>query len=257
MTETTTAAPANPFIDAARETVTGLINENNNRAERLRNAGNFAATLAEYRDKAETTDPEVLKYRAMFEQAQAEILSWQKAVEEHIKSAGLVDTTDVDVDAETAAWKSQHSTVKSMLTVIEQIGGKDALNNLPEVKGIPGTRSASGSSGATGIKRPRFQSIRYALATTPDNWTEVYTSDEKDGVMVQKTNLTLLAQSLTKTFKDAGASVEASDLQSALYSEAGTQDLSALEGKPVSFGFAVGAGEKAVNLIVEVTPRVK
>lgn len=255
---TETVNPATDFVAAARATVTGIITENNNRAERIRNAGNLAATLAEYRDKSETTDPEVLKYRQMYEQAMAEILSWQKDVEQHIKDAGLVDTTDVDVEKETAAWKTAHGTVRSMLNVLQQIGGEDALKDLPEIKGIPGTRSSSGgNTGATGIKRPRFQSIRYALASKPDEWTEVYSTDEKDGVKVQKTNLTLLAQSLSKTFKDAGASVEASDLQGALYAEAGTQDLSTLEGKPITFGFSAGAGDKAVNLLVEVTPRVK
>lgn len=233
-----------------RELVSQLIRENNDRADRLRSAGNSAALLAEVRDEKETEDVNILDYREMREKALAEVLSWEKDIEEYIRNAGLVDAPTVDVEKETAAWKAQHSTVKNMMAVLTSLAGDDGTRELPEIKGIPGkSGTTSGNSGGTGITRPRFQSIRYSVAGS-DKWTEVFQVDEKDdGTREQKTSLTILALALNKTYK---SNVSASDLHGPLFEEAGTKDLKSLKGKPVAFAFSVGD----VNVIVEATPRV-
>jgi hypothetical protein len=246
-----TAAVVNPLVAQMGAAVTELINENNARAERLRSAGNSAALVHEVRDEKETDDARILKYRDDMEKANAEILRWQEEIEKYIRESGLVSVEPVDVDKETEAWKALHAQIKPMLTVMKNIGGDDSVNDLPEIKGIPG-RGNSVSS-APGTPKPRVQRIRYQVAGS-DAWVEVSKEKETDdGNKVNFTNLTVLSQALNKAYKGAG--VSASDLQGPMFDAAGTKDLSVLNGKPVQFGFSVG-GEKPANLIVEVTPRV-
>jgi len=238
----------NPFgslIEAAKATLVTLIGENNGRANRIKSAGNVAALIADVRDNSETTDENILKYRAFFEQANNAILDAQKKVEEYIREAGLVSTGDVDVDAETAAWKAVAEQIKSARTLVKNLGGEDSLADLPEIVGIPGTRA--GGSGATGVRRPRFQEIKFSVAGS-DEWTTVGETKGEGDEAKFVTNLTMLAGILG----DKDHKVGSKDLQEALFAAAKTEDLSTLGGTPVEFAFTVG--EK--NYLVNVTPRV-
>lgn len=246
----TTLSATDAFVQSSVAFLNAQIAELNQRAERIHNANNSAALIHEVRDTAETSDEQILKYRADFEAAQAEILKWQTAIEQYIVRAGLVSVEPVDVAAETEAWKAQNATVKALRTALENVS-KDAVTGLTEVKGIPG--SARGGSQA-GVLRPRVQRIRVQVAGQ-DTWTEVFSEKEKDGAKVQFTNMTVLAQALTKQY---GQAVTAQDVQAPLFEEAKTTDLSTLNGQPVTFAFNVtnkNDGDKSVNLIVEVTPR--
>lgn len=249
-TQTPTLSATDSFVQASVGFLNAQIAELNKRAERIRNANNSAALIHEVRDTAETTDERILKYRADFEAAQAEILKWQADVEKYIVESGLVSVEPVDVAAETEAWKAQNLTVKSLRTALENVS-KDAVQGLTEVQGIPGT-SRGGSQ--AGVLRPRVQRIRVQVAGQ-DNWTEVFSEKEKDGTKVQFTNMTVLAQALTKQY---GQAVTAQDLQSPMFEEAKTTDLASLNGQPVTFAFNVtdkNHEDKSVNLLIEVTPR--
>lgn len=243
-------ADMSALVTAAVEQAKAAIEENNKVAAQIKAAGNIGSLIADIRDTAETEDVTVLEYRAFMDKANAAILDAQAKVEKYIREAGLLPTETLDVEAATAAWKAQNDIVKAVKSVLKSLpGGEDALNSLPEVVGIPGTRGGN-SGGGTGIRRPRFQSIAYTVAGSED-WKDVQKTTEKDGETVSVTNLSLLAQVLNSENKDA-SNVGASDLQGALFSEAKTEDLSTLNGEPVTFAFSVG--EK--NYLVRVTPRV-
>jgi hypothetical protein len=250
MTTTDTVAP---FVESARAALTELIDANNHRAEQLKAAGNTAALVHEVRDTAETSDPEILKFREMKERALAEILTWEKTIEAYIVAQGLVKTADVDVDALTATWKTTHSQITKMRDVLSMMGGEEAVKSLPAIVGIPG--KSGGAAGQSGINRPRFQAIQYQVAGKSE-WTQVFVDDtDKENNPIRRTNLTVLGQALTKDIGstlDPKVTVTSKDLQGPMFDAAGTKDLATLKGEPFSFGFTVGT----VNLVVEVTPRV-
>lgn len=243
MTENTN--PVQGLLDAAKATLVDLIGQANAKANRIKSAGNAAALIAEVRDSSETTDENILAYRKKMDEANNAILNWQKTIEAYIVENNLVDTGNVDVEAETTAWKALAETIKAAKGLAKNLGGEDALADLPEMNGIPGTRSAG--NGASGIRRPRFQDISYTVAGKDEWHTVSETKGEGDEAKVV-TNLTLLAGVLST--KDNR--VTSKDLQTALFAEAKTEDLSSLAGTPVEFAFGVGD----VNYIVKVTPRV-
>lgn len=236
--------PLGDLIGVTRSTLVALIGEQNALANRIKSAGNVSALVAEVRDTTATEDEKILAYRKWMDEVNTAILNNQKAIEEYIKSAGLVDTGDLDVEKATADWKATADKVKAAKGMLKTLGGEDALKDIPEVVGIPGTRA--GGSAATGIRRPRFQDISYTVAGT-ENWVVVSETEGEGAEAKVKTNLTMLGNALsTKEHK-----VVSKDLQAALYAAAGTEDISTLAGKPVEFAFAVGD----VNYIVKVVPR--
>lgn len=243
MTEQTAAAP-NAMLEAGIAQANALIAENNARANRVKSAGNTAALVAEVRETEVTEDENILAFRAKKDQALKAILSWESAVDAYIVEKGLVNVAPVDVEAETAAWKSTAEQIKAVKGFAKVIGGEAALERFTEVVGLPGTR-VSGGGGATGIRRPRFQAIKYVVAGQ-DNWTSVQETKGEGADAKTVTNLTLLAMELsTKDHK-----VTAKDLQESLFTEAKTEDLSSLDGTPVEFAFGVGD----VNYILNVVP---
>lgn len=236
----------NALVEAALLQANEAIAANNVLANRIKSAGNQNALIAEVRDSAETTDETILEYRAQMDKVNNLILGWQKDVEEYIRTSGLVDLGDIDVEAATKEWKANADTIKAAKSLLKTVGGDEAVAKLTEVVGIPGTRTGGG--GSTGQRRPRFQDIAYRVAGSED-WKPVSKTEGEGADAKTVTNLTLLAQTLaTKDHK-----VTAADLQQPLFKVAGTEDLSSLEGTPVEFVFTVGD----VNYEVKVTPGTK
>lgn len=238
------------LLNAAVEQAKAAIATNNALAAQIKSAGNAAALVADIRDVQETQDATVLEYRSFMDKANAAILDAQSKVEAWIKSpeSGLMPVDNLDVEKATADWKAQNEIVKALKQVLKTVPkGDDALKDLPEVVGIPGTRSG-GTGNATGIRRPRFQKVSFTLAGSED-WKDAEKTDD-EGKSV--TNLSVLATILNSENKDA-KNVSASDLQEALFAEAKTTDLSTLDGSPITFAF--GVGDK--NYLIRVTPPAK
>jgi hypothetical protein len=235
----------NPLLAAGIEQANALIKQNNEIANKVRNAGNAKALVSEFRESGETTDETVLEYRAKREKALEALMQWENKIDAYLVESGLVSVEPVDVEALTAEWRKQADVIKSIRGFVNAIAGKDGLDNLIEVVGLPGTR-ATGSGGATGVRRPRFTSIAYADALDAENWTTVEKTEGEGADAKVKTNLSMLALELSK----GGHKVGSADLQSALWAEAKTEDLSTLEGQAVTFSF--GVGDK--NYLVRVVP---
>lgn len=240
------------LISEALNTIREQTEAGNAVADKVIHADNANKLLAEVRETSD--DPEIVKYREFLENAYAQLAESEKKIDDYILSQGMVDTTPVDVEAETTKWKEISTTVKAMTNAIKTLPGFDEtkLADIPELKSLPGTRKASTSSGGTGVKRPRIASI---AVTYPDGTTtDIY--ETKDGV--NNSNLTVLAKSLASTYK---RKVEVKDLQAALFAAAGTDDLNTLDGKPVEFAYSVPKSDNpedgSYNLMVKVTPTVK
>jgi len=244
MTETAqTPSTLNSFVAAGAAALSELVVQANGLADKLVAAGNSQMLVHQFRNDAETEDDAILKFRQWLDAANTEILKRTEAIDAYIVEKGYVDTTPIDTEAVTTQYKTVAQQVRDMRKTLASFpGAEDALKDVPELKAAPGT--GRGGANTTGIMRPRFAQILYRVAGT-EEWQDAFTEVDKDGTKVRKTNLTILSQVLGKGVKDA--SVSAKDLQEAMYSAAGTKDLSA----PVEFAF--GVGDK--NYEIRVTPR--
>jgi len=236
------------FIDVTVKSITPLVEQANETATRIQNADNVSALVHEVRDKVETSDETILSYREWLDAANNEILNRQKEVEQYIIDNNLVDTEPVDVDAETAKYKTLAEQVKAFRKVLDTIpGGKEALEDLPNMISISG-RSGGGSTGP----RPRIQAIK---VDGEDVFRDV---KQKDGSYKRESNFTTLSLFLKKTFK--GSDVQVKDLQENAFAAAGTQDFNTLNGSPFEFSYTVNFGTEdkpeSKNIMVQVTPAV-
>lgn len=232
------------FLEAAKSSVTPLVEQANEIATRVKNADNVNALVHQVRDEAETTDEKILAYRDWFDKANLEILRRQKEVEDYIVDNNMVDTEPVDVDALTAQYKVLAEQIKGIKKAVATLPGAADIE-MPDLISIS-TRGGGGSTGP----RPRIQEIKL-------NGTEVTRKiKQKDGSYRQESNFTTLALHLAKTFK--GSNVQVKELQQAAFDEAKTTDLSTLSGTPFSFAFTVEYGpeneRKSENVMIEVTP---
>jgi hypothetical protein len=227
------------FARAIADFISAQVAEANVLATALQNAGNATVLIHEYRDTAETDDAEILKYRAFMDQVNLKVLEVQANIENYITEQGFVDVTPVDVDATTEAYKSLRTAIRSGVTHLTNIA-PDAVKDLPELKAIPGVRSAS----ATGVHRPR-------IAQAFCNGEEIFlTAKDKDGNEKTVSNFTTLAAHISKL---SGVKVDGKDLHAPCFEAAGTTDLSSLAGKPVDYVFNAAD----TNYSIRIIPTVK
>lgn len=244
-------ADMSAFLNTTVELINGFTTEANRAAELVINAGNSQKLLHEYRDEAETTDEDVLKYRAAMDQVNFQVLAWQAKIEELILERGYVSTEPVDVEAKTAEYKALKAQITAAQKMLENLpGGSDVLSKVSELKPLPGVR-ASGTGGSTGTLRPRVAEVA-VQAPGEAGFTALSGKGPKDkeGNVTHVSNFSTLAAHLAKV---SGAKVEVSDLHKAAFEAAGTQDLSSLNGAPFSFSFTIGE----VNYLIRITPSVK
>lgn len=215
----------------------------NKLADQLNHAGNTTKLVHEVRDDKETTDETILKYREWYSQVNEAILKNQAAVEAHIVSAGLIDTTPVDVPTATTQYKELKTQANAMKGAIKVFPGhEDVLDKLTALQPVSGVRVGTGGGG-TGIRRPRLASI------TVDG-DEVFTTVKaKDGSDKKVANFTNTAIHLGKI---NNVKVDSEAIRSAAFAAAGTEDLATLNGKPISFNFSVGDN----NYAIVATPSV-
>ena len=229
------------FFSEAKSQVAALIASANAVADKVVNAGNAAALVAEVRNTSD--DAQIVAFRVWLDKANNAILAKELEIDKYIVDAGMVSTEPVDVEAETANFKTLDAQIKGIVGALKSIPGGDAVvTDLPERKTLPGSRKSSTGAG-TGVKRPRISHI------TCDGVDVFKTTGEGADAKTQA-NLTVLAAHLTAETK---TKVEVSDLQTALFAAAGTDDLSSLNGKPVEF--VVNVGER--NFSIVATPTVK
>lgn len=229
-----------------KATAVDLIQRHNALVEQISaNTSDKGRLVHEIREERETTDENILKFRAFLEEIDRKREEAVAQIDAYI-AANLMPKADGNFDEE--------ATRKALAEIREEIRAAKVLlkgdeADLPEQKNLRGT---GGGGSGTGGRRPRVDSIQVRVAGT-DEWTDVYKDQEdknKPGTTRRVTNFTLAAQAVAK-FAGRGTKVEVSDLQAAAFSAAGTDDLSTLSGKPFSFVFT--AGEK--NVEVMVTPR--
>lgn len=246
MTETVAAVnPYEALITSGMDTLRSESAAYNVLAERIVHADNAVRLVHEYRDDAETEDPNIVAFRDFKEKLLANLAAAETKIETYIVDNKLVDTTPIDVAAATEQAKAKAKLVKELKTVLSNFpGGTEALSELPELTKLPGVR-AGGSTGAggTGIKRPRLTSI------TVDG-----VNIEKDG----KSTTGILAAHLTKAeyVTATGGEITTSFLQEHLYAAAGVSDLSTLKGRPIEFSLAVKKGEAEETLSIVAVPSV-
>lgn len=244
------------FVTAAVDSLTEQINSANAVADKVINADNTNKLIHEVR---ETSDDETIaKFREWFDLANAEILRREQEIDKYIVDQGLVTVETVDVDKETENYKALSQTIKAMQGALAAIpGGADAAKNLPDLKSLPGVRksSSTGSSGGTGIKRPRLSAI---TADYGDGPVDIYETKKGENGQpdTNVANLTTLSKALAAKFK---TKVEVKDLQTDLFKAAGTDDLSTLDGKPVTFTVSIPSedGNSSHTVTVTATPTVK
>lgn len=248
------------FINVAKVTLAEQIAEANTVADRVINADNQNKLIHEVR---ETSDDETIaKFRSWFDQANARIEAEVAKINQYIVDQGLVSTAVVDVPAETQNYKDLATNIKAMQSTVKTLLGNDdekfkALE-LPELKSLPGVRKSGGSStsgGGTGTRRPRLSAITVDYGD--GNVVDVYETKPGENGQPERhsATLTLLAKTLSEKFK---TKVEVSSLQGELFAAANTDDLSTLEGKPVTFPVTIkGEGDTSTIVNVTATPSVK
>jgi hypothetical protein len=230
------------FFSEATAQITTLITQANAIADRVANAGNAESLVAEVRNTSDV--PEIVAFREWLDKANMAIFNKEREIDALIVEKGLVSTEPVDVPAETENYKALDGQIKPLLAAFKAIPGGDAvLSVLPERKVLPGTRKSSAGAG-TGVKRPRISHI------TCDGKDIFKNVKNAKGEEVTQSNLTVLAAHLSAETK---SKVEVSDLQSAIFAAAGTDDLSSLNGKPVEFVVNV----EGRNFSIVATPTVK
>ena len=246
-TETTTTL--SPMLAGAVALATQHVETANAAATRVINADNATALLHQVRDEIETTDENILKYRAAMDQIELKRLEFQSQIEKYITDNGLVDTEPVDVEAEKAAYreaKTQYDALKGMFKLLTN---EDLPVSVELVK-LPGTRA--GGTGSTTL-RPRVSAVKV-------DGTLIQGKGPKDKNTKEDTfvsNFSVLAAHLSKV---TDRKVEVSDLHTHAFEAAGTKDLSSLNGKPFSFVYNVemNDAENTVHTFnIEITPSVK
>lgn len=220
--------PDSPLVTAGRAEYETLATQANELFGKVQAAENVNATIAEVRNSSE--DETIVKFRDWLEKANARIIAETDKVDAYIK-ANLVSQEPVDVEAVKASHKELVTKAKALRTVLTQFAGDNAIHGLPELKSLSG-RAVSAGAG-TGGKRPRLQTVKVGEK-------EIYSEKkEDDGTVTHVASFTVLAAWMSK---DAKVKVEPKQLQEAAFAAAGTDDLSTLAGKPVTFAITVGEG---------------
>jgi hypothetical protein len=248
------------FIDVAKVTLAEQIEQANATADRVINADNQNKLIHEVRETSD--DEQIAKFRNWFDQANARIEAEIKKIDQYIVDQGMVSTATVDVPTETENYKALATNIKAMQSTVKTLLGYDdekfkALE-LPELKSLPGVRKSGGSSssgGGTGTRRPRLSAISVDYGN--GDVADIYETKPGENGQPDRhsATLTLLGKTLSDKFK---TKVEVSSLQSELFAAANTDDLSTLEGKPVTFPVTIKGDDNTSTIVtVTATPSVK
>lgn len=183
----------------------------------------------------ESTDEQIVAWRAQRDKITAQIAAAQKKLDEQAEQAseyasGKVAAVEGDPAEVKTRYVNARKDANDVRKALVLLVGEDAVNAAVEERGITEVISLRGTTtkgAATGIRRPR-------ISAASVNGEEV---KNKEG----KTSFTLLEQFITKTH----GKVSGDDLRNAAFTAAGTDDLNSLdEGTVVEFGFTVpGIGE--------------
>lgn len=163
--------------------------------------GNSAKTLRDARENSE--DPEVVKFREWLDKANAQINERTEKIDKHIReSLGLSGAwTEEETKAKRAEHKALRDEIKELRSVVDGMVKYtgETLPDMPDVLNFSGTVS---TGGATGVRRLRLDKVE-VNGKTVDNLSAVV--------------------ALIK--RETGKPVATADLQSAIFKEAGTEDV--------------------------------
>jgi len=246
----------NTFIAQGVQLLNQQIEAANVLAEAGQRAEQTGKLVFEIRDAEDTQDQKIKAYQTKREKALKEMAKWEADIEDYIRqnyeqfngaSAEAYDPEKTAID-----YKALADTIKGTMKALEQLNG-GALEGVTELKSLPGTRRASGNSGQSGIKRPRFETVQVREAGKTE-W-QLAQMDKRDPKTGEKVGVTSnLSAAAALISKDSGKKVTAGDLQGPLFEQAkkdhGTQDLDTLLGKEIVF--VVNYGDK--NYEIQAIP---
>lgn len=250
----TPAAPVNDMVTVVGAKLANCTNEANALVSKLNSANSDTKALVhQIRDDADnevgSADPVVQEWRTFLEAAQAEIEEMRAKADEHIV-ANLLPKADEDFDADKA--KAQYQDLKKTIVAGKQfltkMFGDDALKgvDIPDLKSLRG-----GTSTGTGSKRPRLANVWINDAAQSGPWARIFDSvDDGKGGKREVSTFSLLAKTLSG--KDyAGVKVEPTDIQSAAFAAAGTDDLSTKPGEVIEFAYSPDEGKHTWQVRVQ------
>ena len=232
------------FAAAALEQYAPLVEQANGLAAKLDAQSNTAALVFEVRENSD--DPKLVAVREYINDLNEKVLAAQKEAEDYIRSAGLVNVEDLDVPAVTTQYSAAADSASKLRSAVESIVGADATKEWPKLVIPAGSKKRSG---ATGVPKPRWQKITVG-------GVEVYSETTADGKTTRAVTLTALAQWMNEKLKAAKSTerVDSGNLRDAVFTAAGTTDVSSRNGEPFSMAYSVG--ELTFPEIV-LTPAVK
>ncbi len=263
MTETTSApAPAvseavQPFLEGTTTLLRGLTEQANELAGKAERVENKSKMVFEYRDDTDTTDETIKGYQNWFDAVQNKILEQQREVETYIRNKYFSGEDAEEYNAEETAsnYKALVAQIKAAIDLLTTLnGGVTPAMDLPELVKLPGTRA---KSAATGIKRPRFNSVQYRKAGE-SSWT--LAEMKKAGSDETTSNLTALVNILKAKHK--GTDIDSAKIQNALSEEVasnhGGKELSDLADQEIVFAINVNTGDnESQNYEVQVIPKAR
>lgn len=245
MSDTTTAS--NGLVDVAQAALVGQVEHLNSLVELIHSADTDPGRLiADIRDDENASDATVKAFQNWREQAQAAIEAKTAEINEHIKAHLMPKAQDIDVDALKTEYSEGKKVVSQGLVWLKSLPGfNEETSPIPALKSLRGGTVSAG--GTTGTRRPRVEDILVNGKSVAQD-----VKNAKTGVVTRKANFSYAAATISK---DAKAKVEVSDLQSAAFSAAKTDDLNSLNGEPFSFNYNVGEGDAVKTYDVKVYPR--
>jgi hypothetical protein len=195
----------------------------------------------------ETSDDEtVVKFRQWYANHEAVGEEAVATIDAHIKATLLQSAPEIDADDVKAKYQTAKSQVKVATDALKVLGFEDALSEVPALNTLSGRTAGTSAGKGSGGKKPRLVSI------TVDGKDVSVEKDNNDGTKGRQATFTAAAQYMSK---QSGTKVNVSDLQSAAFSSAGTDDFSTLNGKEISFYFEAGENDKRHNFHVVAVPR--
>lgn len=241
---TTPVSPANGLADVAKAALTQQVATANDLVRQITAATADTGNLvADIRTDESTADPTVKAFQEWLEKVQSAIENKTAEINEHIKANLMPSREDVDVDALKTQYNELRKVIREGLGWVKSIGGD--ISDVPDLKSLRG--GSSSAAGGNGPRRPRVNDI---LVNGESIAQDV--RNAKTGKVERKANFTFAAAAISKA---ADAKVEVSDLQSAAFEAAKTDDLKSLNGEPFSFNYNVGEGDKVKTFDVKVYPR--
>ena len=197
--------------------------------------------VAEIRTDEATTDEKVKAWQEREEKVMAALNAEREKINAYIRENLVKVNSDYDETADVETVKELNGKIVAMRKYMEGVGAtEEDFTDFPESKSLRG--AGKGGSG-TRSKRPRLSSIEYSL-DNGKTYTDAAPGED------DPTTFSALAGVLRGV---TGHKVEVKSLQTAIFDEAGTDDLSTKQGQ--DFSAAVVIGEQ--NVFIRVGVRVQ